>query len=57
MYRDSSGEWRWQRFAPNNEKIGASTEGYTTFENMVDNAERINGPETTELKYVKVDDE
>jgi len=57
MYKDAKGEWRWRRWAPNHEPVGASTEGYKNFEDMMDNAERINGPEVKgELEYRKVDD-
>ena len=28
FYKDSIGEWRWRRTAPNGEIVGASHEGY-----------------------------
>ena len=42
-YTDENGEWRWKRTAPNNEEVGASTEGYKNYGDCVENAVRING--------------
>lgn len=58
MYKDAAGEWRWRRWDQGNgEVVAAATEGYKNFEGMMDNAERINGPEVPGvLEYVKVDD-
>lgn len=42
-YKDEAGEWRWTRTAPNNEEVGASTEGYANWQDCMDNLERVNG--------------
>jgi uncharacterized protein YegP (UPF0339 family) len=42
-YKDEAGEWRWKRTAPNNEEVGASTEGYINLSDCMANATRING--------------
>ena len=42
-YKDEAGEWRWTRTAPNNEEVGASTEGYVNFQDCMDNLIRVNG--------------
>lgn len=28
IYKDTKGEWRWKRTAPNGKEVAASTEGY-----------------------------
>jgi len=40
IYQDTKGEWRWTRTASNGEIVGASTEGYTSRQNCVLNAQR-----------------
>jgi uncharacterized protein YegP (UPF0339 family) len=42
-YKDEAGEWRWTRTAPNNEEVGASTEGYKNIQDCMDNLTRVNG--------------
>jgi uncharacterized protein YegP (UPF0339 family) len=41
IYKDTKGEWRWTRTAPNHEIVGASTEGYKNKSDCVENAERL----------------
>lgn len=43
FYRDDVNEWRWKRTAPNNEEVGAATEGYKNLGDCVANATRLNG--------------
>lgn len=38
FYQDTRKEWRWKTFAKNGTQIGASSEGYTTKQNAVNNA-------------------
>lgn len=40
FYKDSSGEWRWTRKAPNGRIVGASTQGYKNRASCVSNARR-----------------
>lgn len=40
FYRDTNGEWRWQRIAPNGKVVGASTESYKNRDDCVANARR-----------------
>jgi uncharacterized protein YegP (UPF0339 family) len=40
FYRDSKGEWRWRRIAPNNRIVGSSSEGYKNKSDCIDNARR-----------------
>ena len=40
FYKDSAGEWRWRRTAPNGRIVGASTEGYHNKSDCEDNARR-----------------
>jgi uncharacterized protein YegP (UPF0339 family) len=40
FYKDSSGDWRWRRIAPNGRTVGASTEGYRNKSDCEDNARR-----------------
>ena len=40
FYKDSRGLWRWRRTASNGRIVGASTEGYTSKKNCIDNAKR-----------------
>ena len=40
FYQNSSKEWRWTRFAPNNRIVGASTEGYKNKADCIANAKR-----------------
>lgn len=40
FYRDKSGLWRWRRFAPNGEIVGASHQGYPKRATAVENALR-----------------
>ena len=42
-YLDKEGEWRWKRTAPNNEEVGAATQGYVNFQDCLDNLARVNG--------------
>ena len=38
FYQDSKKEWRWKAFARNGTQIGASSEGYTSKQNAINNA-------------------
>ncbi|MCW5935762.1 MAG: DUF1508 domain-containing protein [Fimbriimonadaceae bacterium] len=40
IYQDSRNEWRWTRYAPNGQIVGASTEGYRNRADCVANARR-----------------
>ncbi|MGL4965527.1 MAG: hypothetical protein ACRC67_30175 [Inquilinus sp.] len=40
FYQDPSGDWRWWRNARNNERVGASSEGYRSHAYCVENAVR-----------------
>lgn len=40
IYQDDKGEWRWTRTASNGRIVGASTEGYTSRINCLQNAQR-----------------
>jgi uncharacterized protein YegP (UPF0339 family) len=40
IYQDNKSEWRWTRTAPNGRIVGASTEGYTSRINCLQNAQR-----------------
>lgn len=40
IYKDSKGEWRWKRTAPNGNEVGASTEGYKNRVDCLANAQR-----------------
>lgn len=51
LYQDKAGEWRWTRRAPNNEEVGASTEGYKNYKDCWSNAFRINGT-PPDLEYL-----
>ena len=35
FYKDAAHEWRWRRFAPNGQQVGASSEGYKNREDCV----------------------
>ena len=41
FYKNAAGEWRWIRTAPNNEIVGASTEGYHNKSDCEANARRL----------------
>jgi len=43
FYKGDDGDWWWKRTAPNNERVGGSTEGYRNFKDCLDNAMRNNG--------------
>lgn len=49
FYRGEDSDWWWKRTAPNNERVGGSTEGYKNLQDCVNNAVRDNG---TEVEYV-----
>ncbi len=52
LYKDMAGEFRWKRVDMQNHKqIGAATEGYDNFGDMLANAQRVNGPESESLPY------
>ena len=40
FYKDSRGEWRWRRVAPNSEIVGSSHEGYKNKADCISNARR-----------------
>lgn len=40
FYQDSQNEWRWRRTAPNGKIVGASSQGYVTKADCVENALR-----------------
>lgn len=40
FYKDSKGDWRWKRIAPNGKIVGASTEGYKNKASCIANAIR-----------------
>jgi uncharacterized protein YegP (UPF0339 family) len=40
FYKDTAGEWRWRRTAPNGEIVGSSSEGYKNRSDCEDNARR-----------------
>jgi uncharacterized protein YegP (UPF0339 family) len=40
FYQDNRSEWRWRRIASNGQIVGASSEGYTSRQNCVENARR-----------------
>ena len=40
FYKDTQGEWRWKRTAPNGREVGNSGEGYKNREDCVANARR-----------------
>lgn len=40
IYQDRKKEWRWTRTASNGRIVGASTEGYSSRQNCVENAKR-----------------
>jgi len=40
FYKDSKGEWRWRRTAPNGEIVGRSSEGYKNRADCEANARR-----------------
>lgn len=42
LWRDGSGEYRWQRKAGNGRVVGASTEGYASKRGLLKNLERMN---------------
>jgi uncharacterized protein YegP (UPF0339 family) len=44
FYKNADGEWRWRRIAPNEEIVGASTEGYKNKSDCEDNASRNGWP-------------
>ena len=48
FYKDAAEEWRWKRVAPNNEVVGASSEGYINRVDCLVNAERNGMPIETE---------
>jgi hypothetical protein len=39
---DYLGEWRWERFTPDGTVVAVCGYGYTSFENCVEAAQRIN---------------
>lgn len=40
FYQDKANEWRWRRKASNGKIVGASSEGYSSKQNCIDNAKR-----------------
>ena len=40
FYQDTKSEWRWKRYAGNNECVGYSHEGYKNKEDCIANAKR-----------------
>lgn len=40
VYPDNASEWRWRRTAPNGRIVGASSEGYASKFNCLENARR-----------------
>ncbi|MEQ1888339.1 MAG: hypothetical protein ABL951_04055 [Alphaproteobacteria bacterium] len=40
FYKDEADEWRWQRFSPNGNEVGAATEGYKNMKDCEANAKR-----------------
>lgn len=40
FYKDSRGDWRWRRIAPNGKIVGASSEGYKNKSDCIANANR-----------------
>lgn len=40
IYKDNSGEWRWNRTASNGRIVGASSQGYVNRTDCVSNAQR-----------------
>lgn len=40
IYKDSKGEWRWRKIAPNGKIVGASAEGYANKSDCIPNARR-----------------
>ena len=40
FYKDAAGEWRWRRTASNGRIVGASTQGYVSRQECVENARR-----------------
>ena len=40
FYKDAVKEWRWKRYAPNNEVVGAASEGYKRKRDAITNAIR-----------------
>lgn len=55
FYRDEGGDWRWRRIDLGNHKeVGASSEGYENKADMVENAVRLNGPESESLQYIEL---
>lgn len=40
FYKDSHNEWRWRRTAINGRIVGASTQGYVSKQDCIDNAVR-----------------
>ncbi|MEX1013883.1 MAG: DUF1508 domain-containing protein [Candidatus Paceibacterota bacterium] len=42
FYKDTSGDWRWRKTASNGKIVGASSEGFSSKTNAVNNA-KLNG--------------
>lgn len=42
VFRDGTGEWRWQRKAANGEIVSVSGEGYQNKEHAINMAEQLN---------------
>jgi len=40
VYKDTAGEWRWRRTAPNGRIVAASTQGYVNKADCISNARR-----------------
>lgn len=52
LYKDTNGDWRWQRRNDSNGKIIAdSSEGYEHASYCRERAEHVNGPASDELHY------
>lgn len=42
FYKDAAGEWRWRKISPNGKIIGASSQGFSSKQAAVHNAQ-LNG--------------
>ena len=56
FYKDTNGEWRWKRTAPNGRVVGTSSEGYQNREDCKANAERNGWKRPLEKKLVDSSD-
>jgi len=51
VYRDTAGEYRWRRSAPNGRILADSSEGYRHKDECERMARRVNGPPSERLLY------